>query len=51
MANLVTTANAATSTLPIEDQKFANLSPSSKVVMLGKSVDRFPLMALLSNSV
>ena len=51
MANLVTTANAATSTLPIEDQKFANLSPSSKVVMLGKSVDRFPLMALLSNEI
>ena len=51
MATLVTTGNAATSTLPIEDQKFANLSPASKIVMLGKSVNKFPFMALLSNEI
>jgi hypothetical protein len=51
MASQVTTGNAATSTLPLEDQKFANLSPASQVVMLGRSVNRFPLMAMLTNEI
>jgi hypothetical protein len=51
MATQVTTGNAATSTLPIEDQKFANLSPASQVVMVGRTVARFPFMALLTNEI